>query len=207
MQKKDMTHFSEEIQGIYRLKVPFEELYTSVFLIDAEQVKILVDCATTAEDVDTYIIPALHALNYSLPDVDILVLTHRHEDHAGGTERMLEIAPNIEVVTDTRQLCKSIITYPLPGHTEDSIGVLDERTHTLISGDGLQGAGVGKYRCTIKNFAMYQETLKRIDADERIENILFSHAYEPWFQAYAFGRPTVRKCLSDCEKYGKESKI
>ena len=198
-----LTCFFEEVKGIYRLKVPFERIYTSVFLIETDQKRILVDCATTAEDVDTHILPALASLGYSLSDVDMLVLTHKHEDHAGGRERILEIAPNIEIVTDVRPLTDRISTYPLSGHTEDSIGILDTRTHTLISGDGLQGAGVDKYRCHTKNPVAYHETLKRIEQDERIENILFSHAYEPWNQDRAVGRCEVINCLSDCKKYVK----
>ena len=38
--------FEKEIGQIYRLKVPFEDLYTSVFLIQTEGANILVDCAT-----------------------------------------------------------------------------------------------------------------------------------------------------------------
>ena len=44
--------FCEEMPGIYRLRVPFEGIYTSVFLVTSEEGAILVDCATTAEDVD-----------------------------------------------------------------------------------------------------------------------------------------------------------
>lgn len=47
--------FSEQISGIYRLRVPFENIYTSVFLIESDGKKILVDCGTTSVDVDTVI--------------------------------------------------------------------------------------------------------------------------------------------------------
>ena len=195
--------FCEQIKDIYRLKIPFDTVYTSVFLIKTVEKKILFDCATTADDVDTYIVPALGELGYFLSDVDMIVLSHSHEDHAGGRERILELAPRIEIVTDVRPLCKGVSTYPLPGHTADSIGVLDERTHTLLSGDGLQGAGVDKYRCYTKVPAKYLETLKRLEQDTRIENILFSHAYEPWNRDLAFGRQAVDFCLSECKKYVK----
>ena len=44
--------FLKEQEGIYRLKVPFEDLYTSVFLVETPQRLILVDCATTDDDVE-----------------------------------------------------------------------------------------------------------------------------------------------------------
>ena len=57
MQKKTMSKFEfiEVINGIYRLKGPFEAIYTSVFLIKSPSGTILVDCATTDKDVDEYI--------------------------------------------------------------------------------------------------------------------------------------------------------
>lgn len=198
-----MTTFEQQIKDIWRLRVPFDTVYTSVFLIKTETDMILVDCATTADDVDTYIVPALSQLGISLQEVGTIVLTHRHTDHAGGLTRILDHAPNIEVVSDIRTLCDKISTYPMAGHTADCIGVLDKRTGTLISGDGLQGAGVDKYRCSLKAPEAYLETLLRIDIDQDIQNILFSHAYEPWYKDFALGRDKVKQCLEDCKAYVK----
>ena len=197
-----MISFEREYEGVYRLKIPFETLYTSVFLILADR-PILVDCATTAEDVERNLLPALEAVGYGLADISMLVLTHQHADHAGGLARVLEHAPEIEVVCDVRRLCKGISTYPLAGHTADCIGVLDEAHHTLLSGNGLQGAGVDKYRCNVKSKEDYLETLTRIRNDERIERILLSHAYEPWYSNRIEGREAVLTCLAECKKYLK----
>ena len=198
--------FYKETENILRLRVPFENIYTSVFLVSSGKDAILIDCATTSKDVDEIIIPALGALGYSLDALKAIVLTHRHGDHAGGLKRILEIAPDIEMITDIRALFDGVSTYPLAGHTEDSIGVIDTRTNTLISGDGLQGEGVDKYRCYTENSERYLETLERIKNDERVENILFSHAYEPWNNDNARGRKAVSSCLDDCEKYINERK-
>ena len=193
--------FYKEIDGIYRLKVPFYKIYTSVFLIVANEKRILVDCATTAEDVDGYIVPALKAFGYELADMDTLIISHRHSDHMGGLARVLDIAPDIEVVTEEKSICDYISTYALAGHTTDCIGVFDGRTGTLITADGLQGAGVDKYRCSITDKAAYLKTLEKIKNNEKIENLLFSHAYEPWNEDRIGGREEVLKCLSDCIKY------
>ncbi len=90
-----MTHFYEEFTGIYRLKIPFDQIYTSVFLIETPNGAALVDCATTSEDVDDRIVPALKEMNYELSDLKMLILTHKHGDHAGGLQRVLFHAPNI----------------------------------------------------------------------------------------------------------------
>ena len=197
------NRFYEEMAGLLRLRVPFEALYTSVFLIKAEQGIALVDCATTDEDVDGYILPALREEGLTLADVDVLVLSHKHSDHAGGRHRILELVPKIEVVTDERMLFDGICTYALPGHLNECIGVLDTRTNTLIACDGLQGAGVDKYRCSLQSKDLYRETIEKIERDSRIENLLFSHAYEPWNCDKAIGREAVLCCLEDCLHYVK----
>lgn len=196
-----MSAFHEEIKNIYRLKIPFDTVYTSVFLIKSENGAILVDCATTAEDVKFHVVPALRAMGYELSDISALVLTHTHSDHAGGLSQVLELAPDVEIIKDVREIFDGISTYSMAGHTEDCIGVFDERSHTLISGDGLQGAGVDKYRCYIKSPEAYIHTIGRIRNDSIIENILFSHAYEPWSDDRALGRRDVEKCLDECIKY------
>jgi len=198
-----MNGFYREIDGIFRLRVPFENLYTSVFVIECNGRVALVDCATTAFDVDEYIVPSLDALGYRLSDLDALVLTHRHGDHAGGLPRILEYAPDLKIVCDAGELFDGVSTVSLAGHTLDSIGVIDKRTGTLISGDGLQGAGVDKYRTYTQSPEEYLRTLDRLAADERIENVLFSHAYEPWYADRAIGREAVLACLDDCKKYVK----
>ena len=193
--------FVEEVKGVHRLKVPFEDLYTSVFLITKERGNALVDCATYASDVDEYIVPALNQLGLRLTDISYLILTHNHGDHAGGKARVLELAPNVEIVQKIRSLINDITVYEMKGHLIDCIGVFDMHSKTLISGDGLQGAGVGKYRCSLESKEEYLKTIEKIEKDENIKNILFSHAYEPWNKDGALGREEVKKCLDDCRKY------
>lgn len=199
-----MHEFYCEADGIYRLRVPFEAIYTSVFLIRREGKSILVDCATTESDVTDVILPALEQLGCPATSLDAIVLTHRHGDHAGGLAALTSCAPQIQVITDIRTLATGLCTYPLAGHTADSIGVLDEATRTLISGDGLQGAGVDRWRCNTREPDAYLQTLGRIRADDRIEHILFSHAYEPWDSDRIDGRLAVLSALLDCSVYVKK---
>ena len=199
-----MKEFIKETEYIYRLKIPFDTVYTSVFLIELGEGLALVDCATTSTDVDGYIAPALSALGYSLFDIDYLVITHNHSDHAGGLARICELAPTVTIVREVRALSRDVSTYSLPGHTEDFIGVFDSRSKALISGDGLQGAGVDKYRCSLQSKSAYIKTLEKIKEDESIEILLFSHAYEPWYKDSLFGRENVTDCLLKCAKYAKQ---
>ena len=195
--------FLKEIGDIYRLKVPFDgEVYTSVFLIKHPSGNILIDCATTQEDVDGYIIPALQKAGLTLADIRCLVLTHQHGDHAGGRSRIVSLEKGIKVIESVEEKMPNGLTmYEMKGHTLDSIGVFDEATGTLVAGDGLQGYGVGKYRCTLESKEEYITTIEKLKSDSKIRNILFSHAYEPWYKDGAFGREEVEKCLQDCMEY------
>ena len=92
--------FVEEVAGIYRLRVPFEDLYTSVFLIRTEQGDALVDSGTYPSDVTEYILPALQEFGLRLADVRYLIFTHQHGDHTGGKTTLLALAPTIEVVQE-----------------------------------------------------------------------------------------------------------
>lgn len=200
--------FENEIGDIYRLKIPFDgDVYTSVFLIRTEQGNVLVDCATCAGDVDEYILPALGGAGLKLADIKYLVLTHKHGDHAGGAERLSALAPTIEVVSTERDIfLNGLFPYGLKGHTLDCIGIFDKRSGTLISGDGLQGYGVGKYRCSLESKEEYIKTIEKIKKGGRIKNILFSHAYEPWCRNSLFGREEVENCLQDCIEYVNKEK-
>ena len=195
------ARFETVVDGIYRLNIPFDTVYTSVFLVKSESGAILVDCATTDEDVDGYIVSALRDMDIELTDINSVVVTHNHSDHAGGLKRILCHAPNIEVVREPRQIFDGICAYPMCGHANEMIGLFDPRTGTLISGDGLQGAGVDKYRAYAENKKAYYETLERVKQDERIENLVFSHAYEPWYKDHIFGRSGVLEALEECKKY------
>ncbi len=192
------SRFQQECEGIYRLKIPFETVYTSVFLLTTDRGIFLVDAATTDADVNDVILPALLEVGYTLSEVRALILTHKHNDHAGGSRRLLALRPDLEIITDERELADGIRTYPLPGHTEDSIGIFDGRTGTLLSGDGLQGEGVDRFRCSTKNREAYIATVEKLKKDGEVQNILFSHAYEPWYDDRAFGREEVLRRLADC---------
>ncbi len=82
------NNFYPEFEGIYRLRVPFHNIYTSVFLIISKDRRILLDCATTAGDVDGVILPALERMEISPQNLD--EVTFAPAD-VGNEERKLAI--------------------------------------------------------------------------------------------------------------------
>ena len=196
--------FQKKTIGISQLIIPFENIYTSVFLVDTLSDKILVDCGTKSSDVDDFIIPSLKKLEIDLADISFLVLTHKHGDHVGGLERIVSINPKIKVIDSLLEFCANVEVYNLTGHTNDCIGLLELSTGTLLTGDGLQGEGVGMYKCYLENFDGYRETLKRILSDKRIENVVLSHAYNPWETDTFTDRKSVKQLINDCVKIAEK---
>ena len=195
--------FYKETDGIFRLQIPFDGLYTSVFLIETEAGAFLLDCGTTKEDVEELLLPALEELGYDATALAGVVLSHRHDDHAGGLPYLLAHAKELAVITDERALAQGVVTYALAGHTEDSLGVLDTRSGTLITGDGLQFDGVNQYPRSTPFLDAYLATLDKIARDGRVENMLYSHAYDPERKDAARGRDAVLRALTLCRELVK----
>ncbi|MFB6086077.1 MAG: MBL fold metallo-hydrolase [Halodesulfurarchaeum sp.] len=68
--------------------------YCSVYIIDAERPAVI-DTGTGA-NVDV-VLDALSQLDIAPGDLEVIVLTHVHLDHAGGAGHLLEVCPNAEV--------------------------------------------------------------------------------------------------------------
>ena len=192
---------------IYKLTIPLCDVYTCVFLIRTPEGNILYDTATYPEDMDRYIFPMLRELGAP----HTVVLSHNHEDHAGGLARLLECYPEIQVcagseklrphriLSDGERLLGSITAHTLPGHTKDSIALLDGRTGTLLTADGLQLYGLygeGEWGTNIRFIPQHLEALKKLKALE-INALFTSHDFHP-LGDHALGCAGVEAYLNDC---------
>lgn len=212
-----MQRFEKVTDGIYRLRVPFENIYTSVFLIDVDGRHIIVDSASNAADAETYIIPAIENMNVEPYQ---FIVSHSHSDHVGGLARLTSRFPNARIgmldpetaaqysargcviLRDGDVLLKCIKILNLPGHTPDSLGLADMRTKTLISNDCLQLCGVGRYGTGITDAKQYFETLSRLMLMD-IENIIASHDYVP-LGYLAMGKANSKKYITECVNYAQK---
>ena len=199
------TCFQTVVDGILRLDVPFDNLYTSVFLIEGAH-PILVDSATTEEDVRERILPALAERNLTQDTAADLLVTHTHGDHNGGTPTLLSTLPKLQKAALSHgESLHTVVAYAMGGHTLGSMGYYDRRTETLLSGDGLQFWGVGKYGCSIADADAYDATLDRIAALDPAA-IIPSHDFIGG-SAAAIGRENARallQCARDCWQKIKE---
>jgi len=84
-----MERFEEIVSGVYLLRAPFSTIWSAVYLVRGEK-NVLIDTCTGKELVEGCIIPALAELGLAPGDVDYLVNTHAHGDHAGGNSCFIE---------------------------------------------------------------------------------------------------------------------
>lgn len=196
----------EVVPEIFRLKVPFENLYTTVFFVRSHGCLAVIDSASSANDAERYLIPAMRQLGGK---PTYLFLTHLHGDHAGGAPRLLEAFPKMQVCSlekishgrfvqlhDGDCFLDRIQVVALPGHTEYSVGYLDLQTRTLFSGDCLQLAGVGKYVHGISYIERYLQSVERLKT-MNLSRIVASHEYVP-LGSMAEGKNAVSEYLDAC---------
>ncbi len=215
--------------NLYKLDVPFEQFYTSVFFLRLSSSEwAVVDTATTAKDVNTYIVPAAAKLGISLSQIKAILLTHDHQDHAGGMPTLLPQCPNATVygvsatnskagsryqsIADGASLFGGVVKMvTLRGHAAEACGYYDTRSKTVMTGDSIQFYGVGYYGCqvyaTARNYENSMEKLKGMIADGVIENVIISHPYVP-VGSVSKGREnslrymtTAQQCYEDLKNY------
>lgn len=186
-------------EHIHRLVVPFEDIFTTVFFLETLEGAVIFDTATYPEDVDRYILPGLREAGISTEAVRYIVLSHSHRDHAGGLGRLAQLLPGIPVISRNpalsgqfagvsfrfpeagETLCGALTVYPVPGHSPDSLALLDKRTGTLVTGDSLQLYGIYGSGQWGANIGMPGEHLEAIEALRKLrpERIVASHDYHP----------------------------
>lgn len=191
--------------GIFRIKIPFDKIYTSSFLLVEENDAVIYDFGSNRSDAEKYIIPELDALNVT---VKYLAVSHDHGDHSGGIDAMMAKYPDAKVISMGRKwgepscdgdvLLNSFKLVSLKGHSNDGMAILDMRTNTLLSGDTLQVWGVDRYKTYFTAYAPYIETLEKVRA-LGVATIIASHEYEPC-GAIAEGEEQISVFLEECKK-------
>ncbi len=198
-------------EGVYRLKVPFEDLYTSVFALVNGEDSLIFDTATTRSDVENYIIPAVEHLGIS---PSLIVCSHRHSDHCGGFPHMLRAygkavgalydktaqyeEGEIRYLNEGDLLLQRFEVLNLKGHSKDSIALYDTKNRVLISCDCLQLHGISKFGTGVTDYRDYKQTLERVKG-LMPNRIISAHEFVP-LGFSAKGEKEVTRYLSECDQ-------
>ena len=191
--------------GIFRIKIPFDKIYTSSFVLVEKNDAVIYDFGSNCSDAEKYIIPELNALNVT---VKYLALSHDHGDHSGGIDAMMAKYPDARVISmkgkwgepsnDGDVLLNRFKVVHLKGHSDDGMAILDMRTNTLLSGDTLQVWGVDRYKTYFTAYTPYIEALEKVKA-LCVDEIIASHEYEPC-GAIAEGEEQISVFLDECKR-------
>ena len=185
--------------NICRLTIPYKDIFTTLYTVTTPEGAVLFDAASTDEDIRTYLPPLLAAAGILPEALRYVFISHHHKDHSGGLAELVKLFPHIRILSRSPQLaelygadrlhspedeekilgCLRSIT--IPGHTADSMALLDERTRTLITGDSLQQFGIfgssdwgAAISLPTEHFAAL-EKVRKLGADQ----ILAAHEYHP----------------------------
>lgn len=175
-------------------KVPYKDIFVSIYVLRTEKGVVLFDAAACDEDVDQWILPAMEQLGVK---PDYIFISHNHTDHAGGLARAAALWPEAVILSgsavlqekfsqvhcpaDGEMVLDVLQVVHIPGHTADSAALLDLRTNTLVSGDCLQSYGIygsGAWYGAIILTAEHYGAIRKLRTMP-IETIAAAHIYHP----------------------------
>lgn len=203
-------------ENIYRLTIPYKDIYTTVYTVKTDAGVLLFDTATYDEDIVDYILPFLGELGVTSDNLKCVFISHNHGDHAGGLRELVKNFPEIRIISRSPELKEAFNGYDvfspndgdtvlevlkviaIPGHTKDSAAVYDTRTKTLITGDCLQLYGIygsGNWGSNISLTAEHIAAIEKLRKME-IKHILTAHDYHPY--GYSYEGDTISKALDAC---------
>ncbi len=200
----------EEISAsIRRICVPFEDIYTSVFVLTTEEGTAILDSGSSGGDAETYIVPLLESLGR---EPDFLICSHLHGDHNGGTAWLLTRYPTAKAVlfspkgpypaarthvaVDGEILLGRFQLLNLPGHTADALAVYDLADGILLTQDCLQKRGITRYGYGVTDVAAYLASIERVRALSTAV-LIAAHSFAPGGYI-ASGDGALTKFLDTC---------
>lgn len=181
------------------LRFVWQELWVGMMLIIGNDGAILIDTAENGA-VEQCIAPALVENNLSINDIKIVINTHSHGDHVNcnatlkkltnakfaiynpDNSKSHQLKPDINL-KHNRSLQLGNINLEIihtPGHSTDSVCILETNTKTLFCGDSFQGYGIDVIGLPLvpdpTQYIQSIEKIKKLRAENKIEKMYLGHA-------------------------------
>src|SRR3981081_1370667 len=86
---------------VYRIQAPYDGNAVHLYLVRGTKLA-LIDSGASDSPMAA-VAPALQELGLQWSDLDILLNTHGHADHAGGNGALKEAAPQVQIGGDTAE--------------------------------------------------------------------------------------------------------
>ena len=211
----DITKINE---NIHRVTLPYKDIFTTVCTIRTPAGVVLFDAGSFDTDAGDYIVPFLKEVGVRAEELKYIFISHNHGDHSGGLKCLMPYYPKACIVTRSPELKERYVQdykvispeegeifldmlkiVTIPGHTLDSMALLDPRTNTMVTGDCLQVYGIvgsqdwaANIRFPVEHLQAL-EKVRAIDADQ----IITAHNYYPCGYR-ADGKAEVAQMINNC---------
>ena len=214
-----MSSYTKINDNLYYVTTSYKDIFTTVYLIKTNDGYFLFDSASFDADIDNTVKPMLDDLGVSADKLKYVFISHAHLDHMGGLKRLLELYPDVTVITKNTDLSSKYIGYNfiqpdeyerflgvlevvfIPGHSSCSQAIFDTRDNSLITGDCLQLYGIfgsGNWACNISLPKAHFEALDKLEAMP-ISAVYTAHNYHPLGQFYV-GEENVKSAINACRE-------
>jgi len=202
---------------LWRLEIPYKDIFATVYVLKGTKGTILFDTADAQRDVEEQIVPMLEMIGVKAEELNFVFISHNHRDHAGGLKWVMEHYPQACILSRSADLREQYADFDfhmpedgeiiaeqfrvvtIPGHTHDSMALLDTQTHTLITGDCLQMYGIfgsTDWACAIYFPELHKPAVEKVRQLD-VECICTAHDYHPYGFCYR-GREAVERALDAC---------
>ena len=135
------------VPGLRRIELPFRAWTVNAWLLEKEGTSLLFDTGWRENDIVSEISPE---------DIDCAIITHGHEDHIGGNDRLKALG--VKFLCETEALEKGVFEFgpfrikavDLSGHMSPSTGYLIDgfEKQLFVVGDALFAGSMGKCKST-----------------------------------------------------------
>ncbi len=196
-------------EHLYRQCIPFEDIYTTVFVLTTHKGTAVLDSGSNGEDAERYIVPLLQRLH---TEPQYLLCSHLHGDHNGGTAWLLQRYPTAKAILfsevspypaertiraqDGDTLLDRFTLLHLPGHTPDAMAVYDRKDRILLTQDCFQKRGITKYGFGVTDIPAYLTSLEKVRTLSP-DMLVAAHHFAPGGHI-AQGREEIEAFLHTC---------